>query len=215
MKGGPTLHEDDASLFERGVLEKTHVYTLRKGEIVRNLDETLMVLKQEIIKVKGQGEAWACMFYDDDQEGCTIYDHRPVECRALKCWDLRELRVVMATPHLQRKDLVQPDDRILKVMGAHDQRCAYETLQSAVQELQGPGSEKAVEKILDLLQYDHYMRPLLTERLSLVPSAMDFFFGRPLTTTIHMFGLCVKQEGDTFLLAPVDSRPSQPEQGRE
>jgi Fe-S-cluster containining protein len=196
-------------------LEKTHVYTLRKGEIVRNLDETLMVLKHEIIKIKGQGEAWACMFYDDDQEGCRIYDHRPVECRALKCWDLRELRVVMARPHLQRKDLVRPDDGILKVMGAHDQRCAYETLQSAVQELQGPDSEKAVEKILDLLQYDHYMRPLLTEKLSLVPGAMDFFFGRPLTTTIRMFGLCVKQEGDTFLLAPVDSLPSQPGQGRD
>jgi Fe-S-cluster containining protein len=215
MKGGPTLHEDDASLFAGGVLEKTHVYTLRKGEIVRNLDETLMVLKHEIIKIRGQGDAWACMFYDDDQQGCRIYDHRPVECRALKCWDVRELRVVMATPHLQRKDLVRPDDGILKVMGAHDQRCAYETLQSAVQELQGPDSEKAVEKILDLLQYDHYMRPLLTEKLSLVPSAMDFFFGRPLTTTIRMFGLCVKQEGDTFLLAPVDSRPSQAGQGRE
>lgn len=208
MKGGPTLHEEDGILFAKGILERSHVYTLRKGEVVRNIDDTLVVLEQEIIKIKGQLEAWTCMFYDDDQRACRIYDHRPLECRALKCWDLRGFKEVMARPCLLRRDLIKPDDGILKIIGAHEQRCAYETLESVVRRLQGPDSDKTVGKILDLLQYDHYMRPFLAERLKVDPNEMDFLFGRPLTTTIRMFGLCVKQEGDTFLLVPLESHES-------
>lgn len=212
MKGGPSLHEEDLTVFSEGmILGSSDVYTLRKGEVVRNTDETLIALEQEMIKIKGQGKDWTCKFYDDAQKGCKIYEHRPAECRALKCWDPRELEKVMTRPYLQRQDLVNPEDGMLKLISAHEQRCAYDTLQSAVESLQRPDSEKAVEKILDLLQYDHYMRPLLMEKLNLAPAAMEFFFGRPLTTTIRMFGLCVKQDGDTFLLAPVSSRQHPPE----
>ena len=85
MKGGPTLHEEDAVLFSNGVLNKADVYTLRIGEVARNIDDTLMVIQQEMIKIKGQGESWSCLFYDDDENACKIYDHRPAECRALQC----------------------------------------------------------------------------------------------------------------------------------
>lgn len=208
MKGGPTLHEEDGILFAKGILERSHVYTLRKGEVVRNIDDTLVVLEQEIIKIKGQLEAWTCMFYDDDQKACRIYDHRPIECRALKCWDLKGFKEVMARPCLLRRDLIKPDDGILKIIGAHEQRCAYETLESVVSRLQGPDSDKIVGKILDLLQYDHYMRSFIAEKLKVDRSEMDFLFGRPLTTTIRMFGLCVKEEGDTFLLVPMKTHSS-------
>ncbi len=206
MKGGPTLHEDDMTLFAKGVLDKTHVYTLRKGEVVRNVNDTLMVLEQEMVKIKGEGEAWSCMFYDDDVKTCRIYPDRPVECRALKCWDPQDLRDVMARPYLQRTDLVNADDGILKIIGEHEQRCAYEHLESAIKGLNQPGPDEAVEKILDLLQYDYYMRPILTEKLNVDPNAMDFFFGRPLTITIRMFGLCVKQEGEDFILVPMGAK---------
>lgn len=206
MKGGPTLHKDDTILFTTGVLDKTHVYALRKGEVVRNIDDTLMVLDREMIKIKGCGEAWSCMFFDDDDKACRIYEDRPVECRALQCWAPQGLIEVMARPCLQRKDLINPDDGILKIIEAHEQRCAYETLDSAVKRLQELGSEKAAQEILDVLKYDHYLRPFLSEKINLDPNAMDFFLGRPLTTTIRMFGLCVKQEGDDYLLVPVETR---------
>jgi len=208
MKGGPTLHEDDTTLFEEGILKKNNLYTLRKGEVVRNTDDGLMALEQEMIKIKGRGEAWTCMFYDDDLKECTIYDQRPIECRALKCWDLRNLNEVMAKPRLQRKHLINPDDGILKIIGAHEQRCSYEILEQSVQGLRGPAAEKAVEKILDLLHYDECTRLFLLEKSNLDPNAMDFFFGRPLTTTIRMFGLCVKKQGDTLLLTPMESHRS-------
>jgi Fe-S-cluster containining protein len=205
MKGGPTLHQEDASLFTKGILDETRVYTLRKGELVRNVDESLMALEHEMIKIKGQGKSWTCMFYDEDQKACTIYEHRPLECHALKCWDLRDLEKAMARPRLERKDLIDSKDGILKIIEAHEERCAYEILRLAVEELQGPEPERAVEKILDLLQYDHCIRPLITEKLQIPADLLDFFLGRALTFTICMFGLCVKREGDSFVLAPLES----------
>lgn len=210
MKGGPTLHEADAELFVRGTLADRQVYTLRRGEVVRNIDEILMVLDHEMIKIKGVGETWSCMFYDSEQSACGIYEDRPQECRAMKCWDPRELKGVMSMPCLQRKDLIKPGEGILKIVEAHDTKCSYAVLESAVRKLQGPDAGDAVNKILDLLQYDQYMRPFLADKLGIDPEAMDFLFGRPLVTTIPMFGLRVKQEGDTFTLLPLseDESPS-------
>ncbi|NVM20534.1 MAG: YkgJ family cysteine cluster protein [Desulfobacterales bacterium] len=208
IKGGATLHEEDATLFSKGILEIAHVYVLRKGEVVRNIDDTLMVLEQEIIKIKGQGKARTCMFLDDEQKACEVYEHRPAECRALKCWDLRGFEEVMAKPSLQRRDLIKQDDGINKIIGAHEQRCSYSALESAVNELGRPDSDKAAEKILDILRYDHHVRSFLAEKLKVDPNAMDFFFGRPLTTTIRMFGICVRQEGYDFLLAPIEPHVS-------
>jgi Fe-S-cluster containining protein len=203
MKGGPTLHEEDAVLFSDGVLNKADVYTLRRGEVVRNIDDTLMIIEDEMIKIKGQGESWSCMFFDDEQNACKIYQDRPAECRALQCWDLKGLREVMARPCLQRVDLIDDGDGIVKIIEAHEKKCAYTTLDAAVKELEQPESKKAAEKILDLLQYDAYLRPFLAEKLKMDPDTMDFFFGRPLKTTIRMHGLCVKKDGDSFLLTSV------------
>jgi Fe-S-cluster containining protein len=198
----------DAALFTKGVLTTDHVYTLRRGEVVRDIDDALKVLKGEIVKIKGQDEdSWACMFYKEQRKACKIYQDRPVECRALKCWDLRELKEVMASPYLQRRDLISLSDGILRIMDVHEQRCAYETLEAAVKKLQGPDSHREVDRILDLLHYDQCLRPLLTERLNISPRAMDFYFGRPLRTTIKMFGLSVRQQGDRFILMPTASHP--------
>jgi Fe-S-cluster containining protein len=200
MKGGPTLHEEDALLFTKHVLDKTQVYTLRKGEVVRNIDDTLMILEGEMIKIKGQGESWSCMFYDEDDNACRIYQDRPVECRALECWNLGGLKEVMARPCLQRMDLLNPGDCILKIMKAHEEKCDYATLDAAIKALKGPDSAKAADKILDLLQYDDYLRPFLIDKLGMDPNAMDFFFGRPMSSTIRMYGLCVKEEGHNLVL---------------
>ena len=208
MKGGPTLHEADGELFVRGALGQRQVYTLRKGEVVRNIDETPMVLDHEMIKIKGVGETWSCIFYDSEQSACGIYEDRPQECRAMKCWDFRELKKVMARPCLQRRDLIEPGAGILKIVDAHDTKCSYAVLESAVRKLQGPEAGDGVNKILDLLQYDQYMRPFLAEKLGIDPEVMDFLFGRPLTTTLGMFGLRVEQEGDTFTLVPIDGAES-------
>ena len=186
-----------------GIIDKRHLYTLRKGEVVRNIDDTLEPLNHEIIKIKGVGEdTWACRFYDSSEKTCRIYSHRPVECQALKCWDPDPLRQVMTLPYLQRTHFLKPGEDIQKIIVAHEDRCAYQTMANAVDALNGPAATGAAEQILDLLHYDHVVRTFVPEKLKLSPETMDFFFGRPMTTTIHMYGLDVRQEGDDFRLVP-------------
>jgi Fe-S-cluster containining protein len=204
MKGGPTLHREDLDLFAGGAVRTSDLYTLRKGEVVRDLDEALMVLEEEMVKIKGQGETWSCVFYDQEQSACGIYGKRPLECRAMKCWDLSELKKAMATARVRRTDLLKPGDGPVKIIDAHEKRCSHGALEASIRKLQGARAEDAVQEILDLLQYDHHVRSFLAEKLGLDPEVMDFLFGRPLTKTIRMFGLQVKQEGQTFTLVPVE-----------
>ena len=201
-KGGPALHQEDACLLKNGILDRAALYTVRKGEMVRDLDDRITVLQHEVIKIKGKGKAWSCTFFDDKTKACAIYHRRPIECRALKCWDTRSFKDVMNRPYLRRRDLLNPHDGILKIMDAHEKRCSYEDLGSAIKELEGLDSDKAAKKIIDLVKYDDFMRPFLSKKLDLHLNMMDFFFGRPLTTTISMFGLAVKeQEGTVFLVS--------------
>ncbi|MFH1351432.1 MAG: hypothetical protein ABII26_10935, partial [Pseudomonadota bacterium] len=76
----------------------------------------------------------------------------------------------------------------------------YDVLDNLVREIEVAG-EKAVGKILDILRFDHQLRPLISERLGLDPDELNFFFGRPFIKTISMFGLKVIQEsnGSFFL----------------
>lgn len=207
-KGGPALHWGDRLLFKKGVLHIAHVYTLRKGELVRNLDEKLMALDTEIIKIKGQHSAWTCMFFDTQTNACKIYDNRPTECRALKCWDVREFKKTMAQPYLKRADLMDKRDAILQMIDAHEKRCSYQILESVARQLGGPNAQKATDTILDLVERDEFMRPLVSKKLNLSPEVMDFLFGRSLATTIQMFGVRVKKQGNTVFLAPACSRQS-------
>lgn len=168
--------------------------------VFNNIKETMLVLPEEIIKIKGRDKEWTCMFYDDEHNACTIYEHRPIECRLLKCWDTRELEGIFMKRLLQRSHLIAPQDGILQIMGAHEKRCSYARLRRLVEELKGPDSETAIEMILDLLQYDHYFRPFISEKLKIDSEETAFFFGRPLVKTINMFGLEVKQKGNDFWL---------------
>lgn len=203
MKGGPTLHWEDAALFKNGILKISCVYTIRKGEMVYdNIRESFFILQEEIIKIKGKDNKWTCMFYNDDQKACTIYQHRPIECRLLKCWDTRELEGIFLKKLLQRKHLISPDDPILEILAAHERRCSYVLLEQSVKILGSQDSENAVKKVLDLLQYDYYFRPFIVEKLKMGQEEIDFLFGRPLVTTISMFGLQVEQKGNTFWLIP-------------
>lgn len=206
LKGGPALHREDADLFKKGILKRHHVFTLRKGEAVRDFEDTLVELAEEMVKIKGQGDDWTCTFYSQKTSGCTIYAYRPLECRALRCWDLRELKGVLKRPHLKRCDLLQDQGGIMKLIAAHDERCRYDTLKTAVEGLTGDNPEQAVERVIDLVQYDDFMRPFLTEKLGLDPSSMDFLFGRPFSITIRMHGLQVKRQGEDRVLVPVKER---------
>jgi Fe-S-cluster containining protein len=205
VKGGPALHREDAVLLIEGKIAVSHLYTLREGEFARNTEDRLVPVEGEIVKIKGRGDGtWTCRFYDDEAGACRIYTDRPAECRALKCWDATEIRLVMGRPYLRREDLVGDEKDIRAVMDVHEKRCTYKDLRAAVQALGGPQGDRAATRILDALRYDHVVRSLVPERLDLAPDTLDFYFGRPLSVTIRMFGLEVRQNHNGFTLQPLN-----------
>ena len=210
LKGSPTLQVEDLKLVSKGKIGKEDLYTIRTGELVKdNINEGLVVTKTELIKVRErEGEKGGCVFYDDPGKRCTIYEHRPLQCAALKCWDTREFLEVFQGPKLMRKQAIE-DQVLLGLIEEHEKRCGYALLERLVGEIESKG-EEAVQQILHLLKFDYHLRPFVAEKLGLEPEEMEFFFGRPLKETITMFGLQVVQDADgSFTLTTINNRSPQ------
>jgi len=154
------------------------------------------------VKIR-ERESGGCVFYDAQGKACTIYEHRPIQCAALKCWDPSEFMTVYKSPKLTRQDIVE-DGLLLGLISAHEKRCAYERMEQDVIRIEKEG-EKAVQRILDLLKFDYELRPFVTEKTGVSLEEMDFLFGRPFTETLPMFGLKVLRESDgAFFLTKAD-----------
>jgi len=196
LKASPTLQMEDLDLVKKGLIGKKDLYTIRAGELVKdNINEGLVVTTTELVKVRErEGESGGCIFYDDPGKACTIYEHRPLQCEALKCWDTTEFLEVFKGLKLMRKQAIE-DQVLMGLIEEHERRCGYALIEKLVGRIESMG-EKAVDQILDLLKFDYHLRPFVAEKLALNPGEMEFFFGRPLTTTITMFGLQVVRAPD-------------------
>jgi Fe-S-cluster containining protein len=201
----PTLQAQDLPLIQGGAIAARDLFTIRQGELVwDNVIEAFTVTGQDILKVREKQEG-GCVFFDDNAKACTIYEKRPAQCAAMACWDMAEFMRVYKGAKLARRDVVK-DGVVLGLIEAHERRCSYEALQAHVKAIETDG-EKAVEKVIGLLKFDHQMRPFLLQKLGLNPDEMDFLFGRPLADTVVMFGLKVVREPDgTFFLTRVEKR---------
>jgi Fe-S-cluster containining protein len=196
----------DLPLVKKGSIQRKHLFTIRKGELVRdNMSEALRPTPQEMIKIKEkQGEARGCIFYDEAGKACEIYEQRPIQCAALKCWDTKEFVEVYKGTKLARKDILH-DPVLLGLIAEHESRCSYTGLESHVKQIQCEG-ERAVESILELLKFDFHLRPFVSEKRGIPTEEMDFIFGKSLIETMPMFGLKVIREPEgTFFLTPIES----------
>ncbi|MBT3257152.1 MAG: YkgJ family cysteine cluster protein [Deltaproteobacteria bacterium] len=204
LAAGPSLQKSDLPLFFNHVLDSTHLYTIRKGELVRdNINDALKFTDQEIIKLKDRETGKGCILYDDGEKACTIYADRPSQCRAFACWDSEEFKAVFAEPKATRKDIIR-DPNLLRLISAHEKTCDYQVISHYVKQIQQKG-DSIIREVLKILQYDQDIRRLTHEKLGIDPRELDLLYGRPLTETIHMFGLTVKQEADgSFLLTTED-----------
>jgi Fe-S-cluster containining protein len=207
LRSSPSLQVSDISRVIEGPIKRSDLYTLRAGELVRdNIRGGLKRTEREFIKVRERKETGACIFYDDPGKQCTIYEHRPIQCAAMKCWDERDFIQVYREPKADRRDLIH-DRNLLRLMEAHEERGGYALLERDVRDIETIG-EKAVEKILAILKVDHDIRSLTQQKLGVDSDDLDLIFGRPLTETISMFGLKVVRELDgSFFLTLSDPSP--------
>jgi len=181
-KGGPALHEEDNKILLAGHIEREHLITIRKGELAFSpLSNRLEPIEREFIKIAGKGKGWVCCFFDEKKSTCTIYAHRPLECRLLKCWDTAELLSVIGQKTLSRADIISKDDPILKFIKTHEKECSLEKTEGLISALlRGKDNEALLEKLTSLVQRDLTLRSQAIAKFGLSLEEELFIFGRPL-----------------------------------
>ena len=179
--GGPALHTEDEHLIRAGNIPLAQLITIRKGEIAHNpLTNRLQPVKQELVKISGVGREWNCCFYQAEEKGCTIYDHRPKACRALECWDTAEIEELIEKDILSRLDLIEEDSPIRPYLREHESLFPCPDMELLLNN--GP-SEKA-EELEDLVNKEIVYRTKVVANFDLSLGEELFYFGRPL---FHLF----------------------------
>jgi len=196
QKGGPALHKEDALLIEKGSILAKNIFTLRKGEMAfDNVCDHAAPLEDEIIKIKGRGDSWACCFYDTTAQACRIYDSRPVECRVLACWDTTDIEQIYAHDRLTRQDLLGSVSGLWEIVQTHERRCAYRKIEKWVPQMKSGNETGARVALCEIIAYDRHLRSLTVAKSGIAPALLDFLFGRPLSETLlKMYNINVKKE---------------------
>jgi len=185
-KGGPALHYEDKIFLQNGTLRPIHLFTLRAGELAFNpLEERLVELSYDMIKVKNKDGSSICTFYDADQHACRIYESRPLECRVLKCWDTNDLEDLFMKDLLSRLDLCPKDSAVAGLISAYERSFPPGRIYGLLSEA---GSQKRTQQsnpeIDRMISTDEAFRQKVVEALGLKEDELMFFFGRPVKSII-------------------------------
>jgi Fe-S-cluster containining protein len=193
-KGGPVLHREDMDILRYHHAEYAHLMTIRKGELTHNpVSNRLEYVCQEMVKVAGKGDTWSCYFYREEDNSCRIYDHRFLECRLLKCWQIDEIMSIIGQHTICRSDIINHDDPVLDIIAKHEKECSLQELQPLIDEISfGKGTAEARKKLSGLVQQDMAIRSYAFSDLGLRREYELFIFGRSLTNILKDFGFAVK-----------------------
>lgn len=203
--GSPTLLERDRDLFVKDIIKPEHVYTIRRGEMVRGLeDEQPVPAENEMIKIKEKPGSCACIFFEKDGNICSIYESRPGQCRSQECWNPDSGLKASEMARLNRESLLKPADALWKIVERHEEKCSYDELNRIVSRLRATKGQ-TVNDLLDLLGYDEHVRDFITESFGIAGSSLNFFLGGPLEKSLEIYGLgVVEQEDGSKLLTTLD-----------
>ena len=181
-KGGPALHTEDMEIMLGGHIAREHLITIRKGELAFSpLSNRLEPVQKELVKLAGKRKGWVCLFFDEKKSACTIYAHRPLECRLLKCWDTAELLSAIGQRTLTRADIISKDDPILEFIETHERECSSEKAEGLISAfLREKDDATSLEKLTALVQQDLAIRSRAIAKFGLSLEDELFIFGRPL-----------------------------------
>lgn len=186
---------------DEGRIPASSLFTIRAGELVReNVNGVLTVLSGELIKIKGWSPGWTCFFFDRRSRCCRIYEHRPLECRALNCRDTRKIRAVYDINRLSRQDLLSGAQGLWEMIQAHERRCSYDRLSALLAEGSIGQRPKRQSEVLEIIRFDAHLRRLTVEKGGMDHRMLDFIFGRALSDTIKMFNLRLLRQNGVYVL---------------
>lgn len=186
-KGGPCLHVDDLALIQDGRIPISALFTIRTGEPVwDNIRNYISEAKEDIIKIRSIAGERTCIFFNRTQYACDAYAFRPLECRLLKCWDVRYIVDVYDQRRLSRMDFLSGNIRLLDLVAAHQEVCDYGKIGRAIK-------NNDMHTVEYLIRYDRAFRDLMVEKGLLDAAELDFFLGMPLSRTIRRYDIPVAE----------------------
>ena len=195
LKGGPSFHQNDTHLINKGIIPAKNLYTIRPGELTfDNIQNKILPTKTDIIKIKGVGNSWTCVFFDIKQNTCTIYKNRPMECRILKCWDTKEISNFYSKNRVSRKDFLQNIDGLWEVIEDHNKKCSF----FRIMEISHNSNNDSFDEILESIKYDINLRKMLIEKKMVNKNIIDFIIGRPIYKTISKYRLEIIQKAGKY-----------------
>jgi len=187
--GGPSFHVEDRYLIDQGVIPCSRLYTIRCGEPAHdNVAGGVLPVESDLIKIKGVGSLWTCIFYDDARKGCGIYGSRPVECRVLKCWDTVGIQALYRKDRLTRKDLLGSVEGLWDLIADHQVRCSYDDIRELLVGVK-QRRHASIGKLREMILYDLSLRQLAVEKGMINTGMTDFLLGRPLVHTLKPMGV--------------------------
>jgi Fe-S-cluster containining protein len=204
-KGGPALSREDIALVRQGHIRHDQLVTIRQGELGYNpATGRLEPVPVELLKIRGQGSGWTCLFFAEEGNSCTIYGHRPATCRILQCWQPEALLATIYQNTLRRADLINPNDPIIAEIERHEQACPGKEFTALLTETGGTD----LARLTGLVRADLAIRAEVAQKIGLSLELEFFLFGRPLFKQLTGSGIeCVEENGEIRLERQNSPRP--------
>lgn len=191
------MHVADLPLIENQLLATHNLITIRQGEpVVSPLVDGIEPARCELIKIAGQHDSWTCNFFNQGENLCGIYDHRPLECRLLKCQEPADLTAVIYQHCLGRKDVVAADDELWELIELQEEHCTFAKIAALALELTEVGHERGLSEIARVVTLDLRIRQRAVQNRQLGVAEELLYFGRPLFKSLAYFQLKIEEERD-------------------
>lgn len=198
-EGGPALHGSDLPLVRRGPIRLADLITLRKGELAHHpLQPSIAPTTVELVKLRGVGASWSCLYFDQGEKRCTIYAQRPEACRVLQCWQPAKLVAMVEKDVLTRLDILGKTHPIMAWVAEHELLCPCPDLQELV--ATGHCSVHRQEELLQLVRVDLQFRHRVNHDMHLKVSEEMFYFGRPVFQLLLPFGVGIAETAAGIIL---------------
>jgi len=192
-KGGPALHTQDLPLIEKGFLSFEKLISIRKGELVHDpVSNSVKPVKTELLKIRGIKDLWTCIFYDKTRNGCTIYNHRPLACQTLKCWNTDDILKLAGKDLLSRLDIVKEGNPLKERLIEHENLFPCPDLKT-ISRTMTRSSKQRIKKLEKIINKDLAYRILAIDEFKLSVSQELFYFGRPLFQLLTPLGFTPRE----------------------
>jgi len=194
-KGGPALHIEDRQIILEGHIRAEHLITIRRGEpAYLPGSEKIQPVPHELVKIAGKNRGWECLFFRDQESSCMVYEHRPLECRILKCWDTTELLRVTGRGLLTRMDIINLGDPAVKLIELHEEKCAVHVMEDFLSLLSKHDGSTYFKKLEEMVQEDLDIRSAAASEFTLPVALELFLLGRPLFKLLSGRGVSVHEK---------------------